>query len=244
MLRPKAHIVGGLTVLITFVRTLLLYSLVLVVMRVMGKRQIGELQPFELVVTIIIADLVTVPMQDKGLALLNGVIPVITLLFAQVTISFLSLKSQKFQEFICGKPNVLIKEGKVNYEELKNNLYSLRDLIEQLRGQGYFNLHDVEYAILETDGSLSVMAKSSKRPVTLEDLDLSTGSQGISYDLILDGIIQQSALTQAGLDEEWLLRELKKFGINDLKQVIIATLDAQGRLLYQAKELKYHNHQR
>jgi len=222
-------------VLITFVRTLLLYLLVLVVMRIMGKRQIGELQPFELVVTIIIADLVTVPMQDRGLALINGIIPVITLLFAQVTISFLSLKSEKFQEFICGKPNVLIENGKINYEELKTNLYSLRDLIEQLRGQGFFKVQDVEFAILETDGSLSVMAKSSKRPVTPEDLHLTPKPQGLSHDLVLDGIIQKRTLAKLGLDENWLRQELSRFGISDLKQVLIATLDSQGRLLYQTK---------
>lgn len=221
--------------LIIFVRTLLLYLLVLVVMRVMGKRQIGELQPFELVITIIIADLVTVPMQDKGLSLLNGVIPVFTLLIAQITISFLSLKSQRFRRFICGKSNFLIKEGQIDYAELKKNLYSLEDLTEQLRGKGYFNLEDVEYAILETDGSLSVMPKSNKKPVTPEDLGLSLPRQGLSHDLILDGVIQTQKLRQLGLDEEWLRHELAKLGISDPKKVLLGTLDAKKRILYQLK---------
>lgn len=221
--------------LIIFVRTLLLYLLVLVVMRVMGKRQIGELQPFELVITIIIADLVTVPMQDKGLSLLNGVIPVFTLLIAQITISFLSLKSQRFRQFICGKSNFLIMEGKINYADLKKNLYSLEDLTEQLRGKGYFNVEDVEYAILETDGSLSVMPKPNKKPVTPEDLQLSLPRQGLSHDLILDGVIQTQKLHQLGLDEDWLQHELTKFGISDPKKVLIGTLDAKERFLYQLK---------
>lgn len=223
--------------LIIFVRTLLLYLLVLIVMRAMGKRQIGELQPVELVVTIIIADLVTVPMQDKGLALINGIIPVFTLLIAQITISFFSLKSQKFRELICGKPNLLMDAGRISYDELKKNLYSLDDLIEQLRGKGYFNVDDVEYAILETDGSLSVMPKPGKKPVTPEDLNLTAKNQGLSRDLILDGVIQDEILRQLNLNEEWLRQTLRSFGISDPKQVLIATLDPGGRFLYQ---LKHH----
>jgi len=224
-------------VLIIFVRTLLLYLLVLIVMRVMGKRQIGELQPVELVVTIIIADLVTVPMQDKRLALINGIIPVFTLLIAQITISFLSLKSRKFRELICGKPDLLMAAGRISYDELKKNLYSLDDLLEQLRGKGFFNVHDVEYAILETDGSLSVMSKPDKKPVTPEDLNLTAKNQGPGHDLVLDGVIQDETLRQLNLTEEWLRQTLSSFGISDLKQVLIATLDPKGRFLYQ---LKHH----
>lgn len=221
--------------LIVFIRTLLLFSLVLVVIRIMGKRQIGQLQPYELVVTIMIADLVTVPMQDKGLALLNGVIPVLTLLIAQIAISFFSLKNQKIRWFICGQPNLLIENGKINFRELENNLYSQSDLLEQLRAKGYFDLAKVECAVLETNGSLSVLPKSQNRPVTPEDLQLPTSYEGLSNDLILDGVIQEKNLAKIGLDKEWLLKELSKFGLTDPSRVLIATIDSQGRLLYQVK---------
>ena len=135
--------------LVIFFRTLFLYLLVVIVTRLMGKRQIGQLQPYEFVITIMIADLVAVPMQDRGLALLNGVIPVLTLLLAQVAFSFFTLKSQRFRRTLCGKPSIIIENGIINWEEMHKNLYHLNDLLEQLRAQGYFNLTDVEFALLE-----------------------------------------------------------------------------------------------
>jgi len=221
--------------LILFIRTIILYLLVLVVMRLMGKRQIGQLQPFELVVTILIADLVAVPMQDRGLALLNGVVPVLTLLVAQTTISYLSLKSKKLRTIICGKPTIMMENGKIKWREFQNNLYNLDDLQEQLRTQGYFDLQDVEFALLETNGSLSVMPKAQKRPVTPSDMGIETEYEGLSFPLVMDGEIQKNNLKKTGLSKEWLHAELLKFGISDLSQVIVATLDTKGRLLYQTK---------
>ncbi|HBK69393.1 MAG TPA: hypothetical protein DEB05_04815 [Firmicutes bacterium] len=221
--------------LIIFFRTLFLYLLVVIVTRLMGKRQIGQLQPYEFVITIMIADLVAIPMQDRGLSLLNGVIPVLTLLLAQVTFSFLSIKSQKFRRTLCGKPSVIIENGIINWDEMQLNLYHLNDLLEQLRSQGFFNLSDVEFALLETNGTLTILPKSQKRPVTPEDLKLKTNYEGLPTSLILDGQIEAKSLARIGLSEEWLLDELKKRGIKDPRTVLIAMIDTQGRLFYQIK---------
>ena len=219
--------------LILFVRTITLYLLVLVVMRLMGKRQIGQLQPFELAVTILIADLVAIPMQDRGLALINGIIPVLTLLIAQTTISYLALKSKKLRSLICGKPTIMVENGKIDWENFRKNLYNLDDLQEQLRTKGFFDLQEVEFALLETNGSLSVLPKANRRPLTPADMKLDPGYEGLSLPLIMDGEIQESNLGKTGLSKEWLAGELAKFGITDLSQVIIASLDSKGRLLYQ-----------
>ena len=221
--------------LILFIRTITLYLLVLVVMRLMGKRQIGQLQPFELVVTILIADLVAIPMQDRGFALINGVIPVLTLLIAQTTISYLALKSKKLRSIICGKPTIMVENGKIKWESFRENLYNLDDLQEQLRTKGFFDLQDVEFALLETNGSLSVLPKADRRPLTPADMKIDPGYEGLSLPLILDGEIQEENLEKAALAKEWLAGELAKFGITDLSRVIIASLDTKGRLLYQVK---------
>mgnify|MGYP000878508668 FL=1 len=221
--------------LIIFFRTLILYLLVVIVMRLMGKRQIGQLQPYEFVVTIMIADLVAIPMQDRGLSLLNGVIPVLTLLLVQVTFSFISIKSKKFRTLLCGNPSTIIDNGIINWSEMRKNLYNLNDLLEQLRAEGFFNLTDVEFALLETNGSLTIVPKSQARPVTPEDLELNTKYEGLPTSLILDGQIEEKSLTKIGLSKDWLLTELGKQGIKDPKKVLIATIDTQGRFYYQKK---------
>jgi uncharacterized membrane protein YcaP (DUF421 family) len=221
--------------LILFVRTITLYLLVLIVMRLMGKRQIGQLQPFELVVTILIADLVAIPMQDRGFALINGVIPVLTLLIAQTTISYLALKSKKLRSIICGKPTIMVENGKIKWESFRENLYNLDDLQEQLRTKGFFDLQDVEFALLETNGSLSVLPKADRRPLTPADMKIDPGYEGLSLPLIQDGEVQEENLAKAALDREWLASELAKFGVTDFSRVIIASLDSNGRLLYQVK---------
>jgi uncharacterized membrane protein YcaP (DUF421 family) len=174
-------------VLVAFVRTLILYIIVIVVMRMMGKRQIGQLQPFELVVAIMISELAAVPMQDTRIPLINGIVPILTLLLAQIALSFISLKSTKARALICGKPSILINNGRINESVLRNEMYTLNDLLEQLRSKDVANIADVEFAILETNGQLSVIPKSQKRPVTPKDLNIPTNYEGLPLDLIIDG---------------------------------------------------------
>jgi uncharacterized membrane protein YcaP (DUF421 family) len=223
--------------LITFVRTLFLYLLVVIVTRIMGKRQIGELQPYEFVITIMIADLVAVPMQDRGLSLLSGVIPVLTLLVVQVVFSFSSLKSPSFRRILCGKPSPIMVKGELNWLEMQKNLYHVHDLIEQLRSQGYFNLSDVEFALLETNGSLSVLPKARRRSVTPEDLELAPKREQMPVFLIINGQIDEKNLAQTGLSSEWLRNQLAQEGITDPRTVLVAMIDTSGHFYCQTEPL-------
>ena len=221
--------------LIIFVRTLILYFVVVIVMRLMGKRQIGQLQPFELVVAILISDLASVPMQDTAIPLINGIIPILTLLIAQITLSLISMLSVKARSIICGTPSILIENGKINENNLRKEMYTINDLLEQLKNSNVYNIADVEFAILETNGQLSIIPKSQKRPVNPEDLKIPTKYEGLPLDLIIDGRVMIKNLQKANLDIEWLKNELSKYGINDLNDVFFASLDTNGNLYYQEK---------
>lgn len=222
--------------LVLFIRTLLLYLLVVIVMRIMGKRQIGQLQPYELAVAILISDLAAVPMQNTGIPLLHGIIPILTLLIAQLIFSIAALKSVKLRAIICGKPIIFIENGKINEKNLRKEMYTLNELLEQLRIKDTANIADVEFAILETNGQLSVIPKSQKRPVNPADLSLSTKYEGLPLDLIVDGVLVESNLQKANLDEAWLISELSKAGINSIHDVFFANLDDEGKLYIQKKQ--------
>ena len=176
--------------LVILIRTIVLYTLVLLVMRGMGKREIGQLQPFELVISIMIADLASIPMSDIGVPIFNGIIPILGLLIMHLMISLGNLKSIKFRQAICGKPSILIFRGKIDEEVLIKERYTINELQERLRGKDVFNIGDVEYAILETSGEINVILKPEKRNPTLEDMELSAKYEGITYDLVIDGVIQ------------------------------------------------------
>lgn len=221
--------------LVVFFRALILYIIVVIVMRIMGKRQIGQLQPFELAIAIMISELAAVPMQNTGIPLLNGIIPILTLLIAQLAMSFITLKSVRARALICGKPSILIENGKISEKELRREMYTLNDLLEQLRIKNISNLSDVEFAILETNGQLSVIPKSSKRPVTPRDMNLQTGYEGLSLDLVIDGHIISKNLYRAKLDREWLEDELHKLGYSGPEEVLFASLDTDGNLYHQPR---------
>ncbi|CCO07315.1 YetF domain-containing protein [Desulforamulus hydrothermalis] len=221
--------------IITLIRTLILFALVVVALRLMGKRQIGKLQPYELVIIVMIADLAAVPMEDIGIPLLSGIIPILTLLFVEVAISFGALKSERLRGVVCGTPSILVANGKIVEAELRRLRYNINDLLEQLRTKNFPNIADVEYAILETSGEISVVPKSQKRPVIPADLNIPTKYEGIPMTLIIDGYVFEQNLKKINLSREWLQTELQKFGIGDLKQVLLASLDTEGNLFYQVK---------
>lgn len=222
--------------LVIFIRTLILYIIVIIAMRIMGKRQIGQLQPFELAVAIMISDLASVPMQNTGIPLINGIIPILTMLAAQILISYISLKSVKARNVICGRPSILISNGKINEKEFRNELYTFNDFMEQLRSKDIYNMADVEYAILESNGQLSVVPKASKRKVTPEDLNIVGKYEAPAIDLIIDGDLLEKNLDQANLDKPLLELELRKLGIQNVKDVLFASMDSDGKLFCQAKE--------
>ena len=221
--------------LIICIRTLILYVVVVVVMRCMGKRQIGQLQPFEFVVAIMISDLATIPMQDLNESLLRGIIPILTLLSGQLLLSFLSIKSYHARNFICGTPKILIENGKIIENNLINEVYNLSDLLEQLRIKNIPNISDVEFAILETNGELSIIPKSQKRPLTPSDMNIPTEYEGVPFPLVIDGKLIDLNLKKLDLSKEWLNQELQKFGISSYKDAFFVSLESNGHLFYQRK---------
>lgn len=210
---------------IVFLRTVILYTLVVIIVRLMGKRQIGELQPYELVVTIMISDLAALPMQDARLPLLLGVIPIITLLFVKNIISTIQLKSQITRKIIDGEPCILIKQGKINYSVLKTQQISIDELMEELRLSGYFDLRTIEYAILENNGKLSVLEKSKDSKVPK-----------LPKILITDGELNINSLTTRYSDESSVLKILKKYDIDSINKVMLAMFDTDGNFYYQLFE--------
>lgn len=223
--------------LIVFIRTIILYVLVLAVMRLMGKREIGQLQPFELVISIMIADLASIPMSDVGVPIFNGIVPILSLLIMHLLISLGNLKSINFRKVICGKPTILIYRGKIDEQKLKKERYTINELQERLRGKDVFNIGDVEYAILETSGEINVILKPEKRNPTLEDMNIKPEYDGIAYDLVVDGVIQRENLTKIKKDYKWLESEVSKFGFEP-EQALVVTIDASGKIFCQKKEEK------
>ena len=158
--------------LITFFRAIILYIIVLIVMRAMGKREIGQLQPFELAISIMIADLATIPMSEIGVPITNGIVPILGLLLMHLIISILNMKSLRARQIICGKPRILIYRGKIDEKELKKERFTINELQERLRGKDITSLGDVEYAILETSGDVTVIKKPEKRGTIPEDFNI------------------------------------------------------------------------
>mgnify|MGYP004498796057 CR=1 FL=1 len=223
--------------LITFFRAILLYIIVLIVMRLMGKREIGQLQPFELAISIMIADLASIPMTDAGVPISNGIIPILGLLVMHLLISIINLKSIKAREIICGKPRILIYRGKIDEKALIKERFTINELEERLRGNNIVNLGDVEYAILETSGDITVIQKPEKRNTIPEDFNIVPEYEGISYDLVVDGKIMEKNLKKLGKNYQWLKKQVEKFNIRP-EEALVVTLDGKGQIFCQEKEKK------
>ncbi len=221
---------------LVILRTVILFTVVVVVLRIMGKRQIGQLQPYELAIVILISELAAIPMENTAIPILGGLIPIFVLFTAQMLLAYISLKSEKARGIICGTPSVLVENSRIVEAEMRKQRYNINDLLEQLRSKNVANLDDVEYAILETSGQLSVILKSQKRPLTPEDLNIPTSYEGLPVTLIIDGFIFHDNLKRLNLSFEWLHAELNRVGIVDLKDVLFSYIDTKGNLFYQEKE--------
>ena len=221
--------------LITFFRSIVLYIIVLIVMRLMGKREIGQLQPFELAISIMIADLASIPMTDTGVPIFNGIIPILGLLIMHLIISVINLKSSKAREIICGKPSILIYRGKINEKNLKKERFTINELEERLRGNNVINLGDVEYAILETSGQVTVIQKPNKRNTIPEDFNITPEYEGIPYDLVIDGKVMAKNLEAIGKNYNWLKKQVEKFDIKP-EEALVVTIDGKGQIFCQKKE--------
>ncbi len=221
--------------LTVFLRSVILFLLAVVFVRIMGKRQVGQLQPFELVVAILIANLAVTPMADVGTPLLYGMVPMMGLVVLHGLFILISMKSQKLREIFSGKPTVLIKNGVIQVQELEKLCFNLNDLLEELRTGGVLNLADVGTAIMETSGKVTVFPKAQKRPATPEDLSIATGYEGLPMTLILDGVIEKKNLTTGKIPEEWLLNKLKYHGFPSCKDVLLCSLDTSGKMFIQGR---------
>ncbi len=224
--------------LIVFIRSLLLYTVLAITIRIMGKRQVGQLQPFEFVLAVLIAELAGIPMSDTDIPLANGLVAILTLMVSQVTLAYITLKSNKARGIICGTPSILVERGKIVENELRRLRCNINDLMEQLRLKGYPNIADVDFAILETDGQLSVIPKPEKRPVITEDLNIKADYEGLPLSVITDGRILKNDLIKLGITEKWLMDQLREAGFSDASEVLFASVDGGGKLFVQGKQKK------
>ena len=220
-----------------FFRTLILYFILMTGLRLMGKRQIGELEPSELVLTLIISDLAAVPMQDFGIPLVNGLFPIATLLCLSMLLSFFSLKSVRFRALVCGRPTVIIREGKVLQQNMARNRFTVDELLEQLRSQGYSDLSAVKYAILETSGQVSVLPYTKASPITPQVVQMEVQDDvTLPVLLINDGHVMSANLSASGYDRTWLNRQLKDRRLTSPRQVFLLTVDEAGSVVCVTKE--------
>lgn len=235
-----------------FVRAVLVYTIVLIVFRLMGKRQLGQMQPFELVLTLIIADLATIPMAESSVPILHGVIPLLTLVTVHYFLTIITKKSDVLNRFISGKPIIVINPKGVDYNAIKSLNISVDDLFEAIRGNGFFSLDEIQYAIVETNGTINVLSKNDFSPVTLGNLkEISNGNSfklkniseidapTIPITLIAEGKINKNNLKAASLEENDIKKILEKTKTKNIKNVLILTIDGNGKVYFQSKKGNY-----
>lgn len=220
-----------------FFRTAILYLLLIVGLRLTGKRQIGELEPIELVLTMLLSDLASVPMQDFGIPLVNGVIPIVTLLAMSMLLSCVSLRNVRFRTLICGKPAIIIRNGRLQQDAMRHNRLTLDELFEELRTQGVTDISDVKYAVLETGGQLSVLLRTAAQPATPEQMRLDCEDDVFLPTVIInDGRLLRGNLRQTGHDEAWLQAQLSENGVDAPSQVFLLSIDERGEIICIVKD--------
>ena len=216
---------------ISLIRTLIVYILLILSLRIMGKRQLGELAPSELVVAVLISDLASLPLQDTGIPLLYGLVPVITLLCAEVLISFATLKCIRLRTFIAGKPSIIISEGKIDQAEMNRNRLTLDELSVEMRKQNVLDISSIRHAVLESDGSLSIILYAPEAPLTPSQAKIDVEEPEYPVIIISDGRILSANLRKLGFDLNWLKKQLK-----DRKEVYLMSSDRSGKIYFAAKE--------
>ena len=218
------------------IRTVILYLLIIVGIRLMGKRQIGQLEPSELVLSLLIADLAAVPMQDFGIPLLMGIIPILTLLCLSTILSVLTVKSIRFRALLCSRPSIVVQDGQILIKEMVKNRFTVDELMEELRVAGITDLSSVKYAVLETTGRISVLPKAEEKPVTVKDIKLPAQDNGLPVILISDGRILSQNLKIRNLTEAWLKKQLRQRDVQDIRHVFLMTVDEKGHIYLAEKE--------
>ena len=212
---------------IIFIRALILYFVVIFSVRLMGKRQLGELQPSELVITILISNIATLPLEDNSIPLLPGILPILSMVCFEVLISWFSLKSRRLRHIICGSPKIVIRNGQLEQDTMRELRLSIDDLMTALRTNQVFSIAEVQFAIVETTGSVSVYLKKEYQPFTLQDADLHPKTIDPPVTLIADGTLSQNALRSLQKERSWLTAELHKRNLQE-QDVFLLTADRNG----------------
>lgn len=210
--------------IIVFLRVIILYIVIIFAIRLMGKRQIGELQPSELAITILISNMATLPIEDNNIPMLLGAVPIIALVGFEILMSNISLKSIKFRRFVSGNPIVIIREGKLDQNQMKKLRFNIDDLMEALRENNVFDIKDVYYAIVETTGKVTVLTKADTQPLTPKTIDLNVSDESPPVVVISNGKIIENALTVYNIPMKWLLNTVKK-NKTSVKDVFLMTVN-------------------
>ena len=220
------------------IRSVVIYLFVLVIIRLMGKRQVGEMQPFEFVITLIIADLACIPMAELAVPLVHGIVPIFSLLIVHFLICVISRKSMKLRYLLSGRPAIVIGPNGISYNELKKLNMTLHDMIEALRGCDVFNIEDVQYAIIETNGKMCVIKKAELEPATRQDMKVKITPSALPVNIIMDGKLMKENVSLTGINDAFINECLKKANVNKIKDVLLFTLDNNGNCFIQAKNGK------
>lgn len=223
--------------ILSYLRTVLLYLVLIAVIRIMGKRQIGEMEPAEFVVTMLVANLAAIPMQDGGIPLFSGLVPILTVLAMELVLSWATMRSVVLRRFLCGKPVILIENGKIIQENLRSTRITLDELTGHLREKDVLDVTNVQFAILETDGQLSVFPYPSSRPASAKEAGVEVKRQYLPITVIEDGYLSRENLKQAGKDLSWVEKVLKERRA-DKNTTLLLTVDPSDRVIWIGKEGK------
>ena len=220
---------------LSYIRTIILYLLLITVIRMMGKRQIGQMEPTEFVVTMLVANLASIPMQDGGIPLYSGVVPIVTVLGVELLLSGLSLRSIRLRRILCGKPVILIENGQILQQNLRKTRITLDELTGHLREKDVLDLRSVQYAILETNGNLSVFPYPKELPASAKDAGIKARPQHLPYTIVSDGRLLIDNLHLCGKDENWVHRVLQQHDAT-LKKTWLLTVDEADHIVWYGKE--------
>lgn len=220
---------------LSYIRTIILYLLLLVSVRMMGKRQIGQMEPSEFVVTMLVANLAAIPMQDVDIPLYSGIIPIVTVLGAELVLAGISLWSVGFRRILCGKPVILVENGKILQKNLRNTRVTLDELMGHLREKDILDIRTVQYAILETNGNLSVFPFPAEVAPSAKDMGVQAKDRYLPVTIIEDGFLFRENLAVAGKDEAWVHRTLAQYR-SGIAGTWLLTVDQGGSIFWQGKE--------
>ncbi len=223
---------------IIIIRTIIVYFSLLITMRLLGKRQLGEMELSEFVLAALIADLASLPLQDLGIPMINGLVPIIVLFCCELLIAGVCMRNIRLRAFFSGKPSMLVIRGKICQVEMHRNRFTADELMQELRNQGILDISSVQYAVLETDGKLNVVPFAAKCPATAEQLGINVSDEGYPFIVINNGRVLQGNLKHLGRDLNWLKGQLKQKGLSSPEQVFLMTADRNDHVYLAEREEK------